>query len=153
MISQKFNIEFGLRFGARQCSSITYKEKRMKKSIAGIMVAAMVLTTAVPYAQEAEKTGGGVEGFLAGCCFGVRGAADYNGEGIGDREFVPWFLTGCCLGGRTQIDYVEGQSIHWRDWAPLIPYAGVVFHVWDGIDGYNGVTRTDIAEAYGSTYF
>lgn len=124
----------------------------MKKRIAGVLVAVMALATIAPIAQAEEK-GGGVEGFLAGCCFGIRGAADYNGEGIGEREFIPWFLTGCCLGGRTQIDYVNGQSIHWRDWTPLIPYAGIVFNVWNGIDGFNGVTRSDISEAYGSTYF
>lgn len=124
----------------------------MKKSIAGFLAALMVLATAAPIAQAAEDTGG-VKGLLAGCCFGIRGAADYNTDGIGNREYVPWFLVGCCLGGRTQIDYVDGKSIHWRDWTPLIPYAGIVFHIWNGIDGFNGTTRGDIAETYGSTYF
>ena len=124
----------------------------MKKRFAGILATAMILTTVAPSAL-AEESGGGIEGLLAGCCFGIRGAADYNGEGIGDREFLPWLLVGCCLGGRTQIDYVQGKSIHWRDWTPAIPYVGVVFAVWNGIDGFNGITRTDIAETYGSTYY
>ncbi|WP_372808255.1 hypothetical protein [Pontiella sp.] len=124
----------------------------MKKTVAGLLVASFVVATIAPaHAAEAKK--GGVEGFLSGCCLGARTAADYNTEGTGEREFVPWLLVGCCLGGRTQIDYAQGKDIHWRDWGRLIPYAGVVFAVWDGLDGANGVTRPGIAETYGSTYY
>lgn len=120
----------------------------MKKMIAGMLAVAFVMATITPVQAK-----GGVEGFLTGCCFGVRVAADYNADGIGNRDFAPWFLVGCCLGARAQQDYADGQSIHWRDWTPLIPYVGAVFSIWNGIDGANGMTRADYAEAYGSTYF
>jgi hypothetical protein len=97
----------------------------MKKFIAGILVAAMVLTTAVPTAQAKAEGRGGVMGFIAGCCFGVRAGADYN----------------------------DGKEIHWREWIMLIPYVNIVFMIWNGVDGANGTTRADYAETYGSTYF
>lgn len=97
----------------------------MKKIIAGILVAAMVLTTVAPTAQAAEKGRGGVMGFIAGCCFGIRAGADYN----------------------------DGKEIVWREWVMLIPYVNIVFAIWNGIDGANGTTRADYAEQYGSTYF
>jgi len=97
----------------------------MKKIIAGALIAVMALT-AVPTAQAGAENGrGGFMGFIAGCCFGMRAGADYN----------------------------EGKQIVWREWCQLIPYAGIVFVLWNGIDGANGVTRADYAETYGSTYF
>lgn len=97
----------------------------MKKIIAGILVAAMVLTVG-PSVQAKQGEGrGGVMGFIAGCCFGMRAGADYN----------------------------DGKEIHWREWVMLIPYVGLVFAIWNGIDGANGTTRADYAEQYGSTYF
>jgi len=95
----------------------------MKKLIAGLLVAVMVLGTVAPV--QAGEGRGGVMGFIAGCCFGVRAGGDYN----------------------------EGKEIVWREWVRLIPYVGLVFAIWDGIDGANGVTRADYAETYGSTYF
>lgn len=98
----------------------------MKKLIAGMLVAAMVLTAAAPVAQAKKGEGrGGFMGFIAGCCFGMRAGADYN----------------------------DGKEIVWREWVMLIPYVGLVFAVWNGIDGANGTTRADYAEQYGSTYF
>ena len=97
----------------------------MKKLIAGLLVAVMVLGTVAPQAQAAEKGRGGIMGFIAGCCFGVRAGSDYN----------------------------SGKEIHWREWVRLIPYVGLVFAIWDGIDGANGTTRADYAEQYGSTFF
>lgn len=96
----------------------------MKKLIAGILVATMVLTTVAPIAQAGEGRGG-VMGFIAGCCFGMRAGADYN----------------------------DGKEIVWREWCQLIPYVGIVFAIWNGVDGASGVTRADYAETYGSTYF
>ncbi len=96
----------------------------MKKIIAGLLVAVMVLGTAAPKAS-AEEGRGGVVGFIAGCCFGVRCAADYN----------------------------DGKEIHWREIVRLIPYANIVFMIWDGVDGASGKTRADFAETYGSSYF
>ena len=126
----------------------------MKKIIAGILVAAfMAATVCPPQAQAANDESGGVKGFLTGCCFGMRVAADYNEKGIGERDFVPWFFVGFCLGTRAQSDYADGKSTQLREWGRILPYVGVVFAIWDGVDGANGVTRSDYAEKYGSTYY
>jgi hypothetical protein len=125
---------------------------KINKVIAGGLIAAMTMGAVVPV-QAAKSEPGGVKGFIAGCCFGTRAAADYNTKGIGDRDFAAWFLVGCCLGQRTQIDYAEGKDFHWREWCRLIPYAGIVFEIWDGVDGANGVTRANLAEKYGSIYY
>lgn len=99
----------------------------MKKIIAGMLIAAFMLVSISPTpVQAANGEGrGGVMGFIAGCCFGVRAGADYN----------------------------DGKEIHWREWIMLIPYVNIVFAIWNGIDGANGVTRADYAEQYGSTYY
>lgn len=98
----------------------------MKKVIAGILVLTMVAFSFAPVAQAKTGEGrGGVMGFIAGCCFGMRAGSDYN----------------------------DGKEIHWREWCHLIPYVGLVFALWDGIDGANGTTRADYAEQYGSVYF
>ncbi|MCF7816976.1 MAG: hypothetical protein K9M54_03750 [Kiritimatiellales bacterium] len=113
---------------------------------------AMVFCAFTP-AQAAEKDKGGVKGFLAGCCFGPRSAGDYNTDGTGSRDYVSWFLVGCCLGERAQIDFAGGKDVQWREWTPLIPYVGIIFRIWNGIDGANGTTRADFAAKYGSTYY
>lgn len=99
----------------------------MKKWIAGLMVLTMVAFTFAPtvQAKTADKGRGGVMGFIAGCCFGMRAGADYN----------------------------DGKEICWREWVMLVPYVNIVFAIWNGVDGANGVTRADYAEQYGSTYF
>ncbi len=97
----------------------------MKKMIAGLLAMTMVTFAFAPASQAADEGRGGVMGFFAGCCFGIRAGADYN----------------------------DGKSIHWREWCRLIPYAGVVFAVWDGFDGASGTTRAKYAEQYGSTFF
>jgi hypothetical protein len=126
----------------------------MKKVIAGIMVGTIIFCTLAPsQAEPAKSEKGGVKGFLSGCCFGTRGAVDFNTDGTGDRDFLSWFVVGCCLGGRAQIDYADGKDIHWREFCRVFPYVGVVFMIWDGVDGANGVTRADIAEKYGSIYY
>jgi hypothetical protein len=63
------------------------------------------------------------------------------------------FIAGCCFGTRAGGDYNSGKEICWREWVRLIPYAGLVFAVWDGIDGASGVTRAEYAEKYGSTFY
>lgn len=97
----------------------------MKKLIAGALIATMIFGAAAPTAQAADNGRGGFMGFIAGCCFGMRAGSDYN----------------------------SGKEIHWREWVMLVPYVGLVFAVWNGVDGANGKTRADYAEAYGSTYF
>jgi len=96
----------------------------MKKTVAMIMVGVMMLTAVSVQAGVGEGRGG-VMGFIAGCCFGIRAGADYN----------------------------SGKEIHWREWCGLIPYVGLVFAIWNGVDGANGMTRAQYAEQYGSTYY
>ena len=77
----------------------------MRKVVACILIAVLCLgSLGLPTAQAAEK--GGVLGFLAGCCLGIRVGTQYN----------------------------EGKDIHWREWAPLLPLVGVVVSIWNGID-------------------
>ncbi len=97
----------------------------MKKLIAGMLIAVMALSTAVPVAQAKNPERGGVVGFFTGCCLGMRAGGDYN----------------------------EGKSSHWREWCRVIPYVGLIFAIWDGIEAAGGTTTADYAEQYGSTYF
>ena len=90
--------------------------------LAGILVTGAFSATE---AEAADEGRGGPMGFVAGCCFGLRAAMDYN----------------------------EGKEIHWREWCRLIPYAGIVFAVWDGVEGYQGKTSDYYAIEYGSTYY
>ena len=96
----------------------------MRKTVAMIMVGVMMLT-AISVQAAPEKGRGGVMGFIAGCCFGVRASSDYN----------------------------DGKEIHWREWVMVVPIAGFVCAIWNGIDGAAGTTRADYAEQYGSTYY
>jgi len=96
----------------------------MKKIVAIMLILVMALTVVGPSASAAEGRGGFM-GFIAGCCFGIRAAADYN----------------------------DGMDIHWREWCTLIPYVNIVFAIWNGVDGASGVTRADLAEKYGSQYY
>lgn len=96
----------------------------MKKLIAVLLVGVM-LSTGIAQTASAGEGRGGFMGFIAGCCFGIRAAGDYN----------------------------EGKEIHWREWCGLIPYVGIVFAVWNGIDGANGVTTTEYAAKYGAMFY
>ena len=95
----------------------------MKKFIVGLLIVAFSLGS-FNVVQAAEGRGGFM-GFIAGCCFGPRAAADYN----------------------------DGLEIHWREWLRLIPYLGIVFAIWDGVDGVQGTTTTDLAARYGSSFY
>lgn len=95
----------------------------MKRALV-LLVAGVMLGTAT-LSHAAQEGRGGLMGFIAGCCFGVRSGGAYN----------------------------EGKEIHWRQWCRLIPIAGIVFAVWDGVDGANGVTTADYAKKYGSIYY
>lgn len=95
----------------------------MKKVICIALVAVFMLSaSSAVFAGEGR---GGLMGFIAGCCFGVRAGGDYN----------------------------EGKEIHWREWCRLIPYVGIVFNIWDGLDGMNGVSSADYAAKYGATFY
>ena len=97
---------------------------KVKKMIAVVMVATMLMLGAGQVAQAAEGRGGFM-GFIAGCCFGMRAGAAFN----------------------------DGKDIHWREWCMLIPFANYVFSIWNGVDGASGVTTADYADQYGSMYF
>ncbi len=98
----------------------------MKKFVACIMLAAVLLSTVGSSSALAmNENRGGVMGFVAGCCFGIRAGAAYN----------------------------DGKEIHWREWVMLIPYANIVFAIWNGVDGANGMQTSDYAKKYGAMYY
>ncbi len=68
---------------------------------------------------------GGAMGFIAGCCFGIRSAAAYN----------------------------DGKEIHWREWIMLVPVVSLVGAIWNGLEGANGVTSSELANRYGSSFY
>ena len=96
----------------------------MKKGIVCLIVAMMVLMAVAPAASAASGRGGFM-GFIAGCCFGIRAGAAYN----------------------------DGKDLHFREWCTIIPYVGIVFSIWNGIDGAQGSTTSDLATQYGATYY
>lgn len=96
----------------------------MKKLIASLMVGLMLLC-AVGTSSALNESRGGLMGFIAGCCFGIRAEAAYN----------------------------DGKEIHWREWILLIPVANIVFAIWNGVDGANGMTTADYQKAYGTSFF
>ena len=63
------------------------------------------------------------------------------------------FLVGCCLGLRVGTEWNEGADFHWREWGTLIPYAGVVFSIWNGVDCAKGLTAHQFAEEYGTNWY
>jgi hypothetical protein len=97
----------------------------MKKAIA-ILLVGILLTSGISTTASASGQGrGGLMGFIAGCCFGLRAAGDYN----------------------------EGKEIHWREWVMLVPYVNIVFAIWNGIDGASGKTRSEYASEYGAVFY
>ena len=93
------------------------------KAIAVMLVALMALLSIAPAAMAHET--GGLGAGIIGCCLGVRSAAAYN----------------------------DGKELHWREWCRIIPYANIVFAIWDGVDGANGRTTAGLATEYGSNYY
>lgn len=72
------------------------------------------------------------------------------GEGRGG---LGGFFAGCCCGIRAGTDYNSGKDMHWRDWGPLIPYVGVIFAIWNGIECSQGLTRAEMAAKYGANFY
>ncbi len=97
----------------------------MKKVVACLMAGLVLLSVAGTSGLAINENRGGLMGFIAGCCFGIRAGAAYN----------------------------DGKEIHWREWVLLIPVANIVFAIWNGIDGANGMTTADYTKAYGSSFF
>jgi len=96
----------------------------MKRKLTGTLVA-LIMMGSVSSTMAINESRGGLMGFIAGCCFGVRSGAAYN----------------------------DGKEVHWRQWVRLIPLANIVFAVWDGIDGANGMTTQDYAKKYGAIFY
>ena len=94
----------------------------MRKLMMGLMVGALLAVSTLT-ASAMNENRGGMMGFIAGCCFGMRAGADYN----------------------------DGKEIHWREWISLI--IPIIPPVWAGIDGANGMTTADYTKKYGSTFF
>ncbi len=96
----------------------------MRKALTVLLVA-LVMAGSVSIGTSAETGRGGVMGFIAGCCFGIRSGAAYN----------------------------DGKEIHWREWILLVPVASIVVAVWNGLDGYKGVTTADYTSQYGAAFY
>ena len=96
----------------------------MSKWIAVALIVAILLGS-VGATLAVNQQRGGLMGFIAGCCFGIRAGAAYN----------------------------DGKEIHWREWVMLIPYVNIVFAIWNGIDGANGMQTKDYAGKYGATFY
>ena len=86
----------------------------MKKLIIAALAAATI-AMAVPSTAVAHEKGGCVGG-IVGCCFGIRAAGDYN----------------------------DGKDISIREWLRIVPFVNIVVAVLDTVDGYNGVTRSQL---------
>ena len=88
-------------------------------------IAIIALATVVSAGAFAEQARGGLMGGVAGCCFGIRAAADYN----------------------------DGKEISVREWLQFVPLVNIVITIMNGIDGYNGITRADLQQKYDARYF
>ena len=96
----------------------------MKKLVLCLAVSGMLLGSAGSTMAVNEQRGG-LMGFIAGCCFGIRAGAAYN----------------------------DGREIHWREWVMLVPYVNIVFMIWNGVDGANGMQTSDYTQKYGAIYY
>ncbi|MCZ7592806.1 MAG: hypothetical protein M5U15_11965 [Kiritimatiellae bacterium] len=96
----------------------------MKKIVVCIL-AGLMLSLSVNTASAIDENRGGLMGFIAGCCFGIRAGAAYN----------------------------DGKEIHWREWVRLVPVVSLVCAIWDGIDGANGMSTGNYAQKYGSAFY
>jgi len=103
----------------------TVKEGAVVKKAIMCLMAAIMLATSVGPALAVNDQRGGVMGFIAGCCFGIRSGAAYN----------------------------DGKEVHWREWILIVPLVGFVCSIWNGIDGMNGMTSKDYASKYGAMYY
>ena len=96
----------------------------MRKITASLLVALMLAASTVSAAPTGSGRGGFM-GFIGGCCFGLRCGAAYN----------------------------DGKDLHWREWVLVIPIAGLVVAVMNGLDGMNGLTTKDMANQYGANFY
>jgi len=101
-------------------------KKNLKKCIIFMIVVSLVITL-VPISSYAatNKNPGGLSAFFIGCCWGLREGLEYN----------------------------EGASLHWREVLPVIPYVGLLFAVWNGLECAKGTTKKDWAEQNGANWY
>ena len=98
----------------------------MKKLFLGLCVALTLIALTPSLSQaKVERQPGGIPAFFIGCCWGIRVGAEWN----------------------------EGADLHWREWCKLIPYANIVFAIWDGVDCYNGMTAHEWAEKNAANWY
>ena len=90
----------------------------MKKLLIAALAAA-TFAMAVPSTTLAAHEPGGCVGGIIGCCFGIRAAGDYN----------------------------DGKDISVREWLRIVPFVSIVVAIMDGLDGYNGKTRSELHAA------
>jgi len=96
----------------------------MKKVLVAVLIVGMLLSSVgSSFAVNTQR--GGLMGFIAGCCFGLRSSAAYN----------------------------DGREIHWREWVMLVPVVNIVCSIWNGIDGANGMQTSDYAKQYGKMFY
>jgi hypothetical protein len=122
----------------------------MKKVVSFLLAGTLLLSSTTSGVLAAERPRGGFPGFITGCCFGLRMAADYNEIGTGQRDFLSWFIVGFFLGPQTAIDYREGKDIHWRDIGRVLCF---IFPIWDAFDGGAGKGRQELRQEYGASYY
>ena len=100
-------------------------KKRYEMKLIACLLAVLMIFSAFAPAATAGSGQGGVLGFFIGCCFGARSGAAYN----------------------------DGKSLHWKEWALLIPIVNIVVEILNGVDTMNGMTSSDLASQYGSQYY
>lgn len=81
------------------------------------------MIAAAPAVQARES--GGLGGGIVGCCFGIRTAAAWN----------------------------EGKNIEVREWLRIVPIIGIVGAIWNCMDGWNGITTSDLRKQAGAQYY
>lgn len=99
--------------------------KRLATIVLALMLAGAMLAPVETLARNTARKPGGVPAFFIGCCFGLREGTMWN----------------------------EGADLHWREWAPIIPYVGIVFAIWNGIDCANGMTSVQWAEQNAANWY
>jgi len=98
----------------------------MRKVGTLLCVSAILLTLLTPPAHaKVSREPGGIPAFFVGCCWGIREGSEWN----------------------------EGADMHWREWLRIVPVAGLVVSVWDGIECMDGVTAKDWAKQYGANWY
>lgn len=96
----------------------------MKKLVLWLVIIGISIGSVAP-TMAVNTQRGGIMGFIAGCCFGIRSGAAYN----------------------------DGKEVHWREWVMLVPFVSIVFAIWNGIDGANGMQTSDYVKQYGASYY